>query len=110
MGKTLTAMKDHTAAERHYRQALAGRALGTYQRGHGLAMANLGRSAAGQYRHEEAVGLWAKALDFMGGVVSDRNRQAVREIQAAAARYRRRGVTGAASLNQRATELLNNQA
>lgn len=52
-----------------------GRAPGTYQRGHGLTMANLGRSVAGQYRHEEAVGLWAKALDFMGGVVSDRNRQ-----------------------------------
>ncbi|MEU6300760.1 tetratricopeptide repeat protein [Streptomyces erythrochromogenes] len=110
MGKTLTAMKDHKAAERHYRQALGGRAPGTYQRGHGLTMANLGRSVAGQYRHEEAVGLWAKSLNFMGGVVSDRNRQAVREIQAAAARYRRRGATGAASLNQRATELLNNQA
>ncbi|MFJ3861797.1 tetratricopeptide repeat protein [Streptomyces sp. NPDC090085] len=55
MGKTLAAMKDHTAAERHYRQALAGRAPGTYQRGHGLTMANLGRSAAGQHRHEEAV-------------------------------------------------------
>ncbi|MEU6215309.1 hypothetical protein ABZ891_36100 [Streptomyces sp. NPDC047023] len=109
-GKTLTAMKDHTADERHYRQALAGRAPGTYQRGHGLTMANLGRSAAGQHRHDEAVRPWAKSPDFMGGVVSDRNRQAVREIQAAAARYRRRGVTGAASLNQRATELLNNQA
>ncbi|MFF3015477.1 tetratricopeptide repeat protein [Streptomyces sp. NPDC057939] len=108
-GKTLTAMKDHTAAERHYRRALTGRTPGIYQLKHGLTMTNLGRSLAGQHRHEEAVGLWARSLDFMGGVVSDRNRQAVREIQAAASRYRRRGITGAASLNQRATELLNNQ-
>ncbi|MCB5165679.1 tetratricopeptide repeat protein [Streptomyces bambusae] len=110
MGKTLTAMKDHTAAERHYRRSLAGRAPGTYQLKHGLTMANLGKAVAGQHRHEEAVGLLTRALDFMGGAVSDRNRQAVREIQAAAARYRRRDVAGAASLNQRATEVLNNQA
>ncbi|MFD5411150.1 tetratricopeptide repeat protein [Streptomyces nojiriensis] len=110
MGKTLTAMKDHTAAERHYRRALAGRTPSTYQLKHGLTMANLGKSVAGQYRHEEAVGLWARSLDFMGGVVSDRNRQAVREIQAAATRYRKRGVAGAAGLYQSAAELLSNQA
>ncbi|MFE2554376.1 tetratricopeptide repeat protein, partial [Streptomyces sp. NPDC059355] len=104
MGKTLTAMKDHTAAERHYRRALAGRIPGTYLLKHGLTMANLGRSVAGQHRHEEAVGLWARSLDLMSGVVSDRNRQAIREIQAAAARYHKRGVAGGASLNQRATE------
>ncbi|MFF4387643.1 hypothetical protein ACFY0G_12780 [Streptomyces sp. NPDC001552] len=35
---------------------------------------------------------------------------AYKEIQAAAARYRKRGVAGAAGLNQRATDLLSNQA
>ncbi|MFD8417635.1 tetratricopeptide repeat protein [Streptomyces sp. NPDC059650] len=110
MGKTLTAMKDHTAAERHYRRALAGRTPGTYQLKHGLTTANLGRSVAGQHRYEEAVGLWAKSLDFMAGVVSDRNRQGVKEIQAASARYRKGGVAGAGSLEQRATELLRNKA
>ncbi|MEU9030882.1 tetratricopeptide repeat protein [Streptomyces sp. NPDC048383] len=109
MGKTLTAMKDHPAAERHYRRALAGRLPGTYQLKHGLTLTDLGRSVAGQHRYEEAVGLWYRSLDFMGGVVSDRNRQAVKEIQAAAARYRKRGVTGAGNLEQRATELLKTQ-
>lgn len=109
MGKTLTAMKDHPAAERHYRRALAGRLPGTYQLKHGLSMADLGRAVAGQHRHEEAVGLWARSLDFMGGVVSDRNRQAVREIRTAAAGYQQRGVTGAGILAQRASELLRNQ-
>ncbi|MBZ9593526.1 tetratricopeptide repeat protein [Streptomyces erythrochromogenes] len=109
MGKTLTAMKDHAAAERHYRRALAGRTPGTYQLKHGLTLAHLARSVAGQHRHEEAVGLWARSMDFMGGVVSDRNRRAVKEIQATSAWYHRRGVAGAVSLNQRATELLSNQ-
>ncbi|MFK0016614.1 tetratricopeptide repeat protein [Streptomyces sp. NPDC091027] len=109
MGKTLTALKDHPAAERHYRRALAGRLPGTYQLKHGLSMADLGRAVAGQHRHEEAVGLWARSLDFMGGVVSDRNRQAVREIRTAAAGYQQRGVTGAGILAQRASELLRNQ-
>ncbi|MFE9565897.1 hypothetical protein ACFYM0_32850 [Streptomyces sp. NPDC006487] len=105
-GKTLTAMKDFAAAERHYRTALAARAPGTYQRVHGLTMMNLGKAVAAQHRHEEAVGLWTRSLDFMDGVVSDRNRQEVRAIQSTAAGYRKRGVAGAASLDQRAAELL----
>ncbi|WP_405428597.1 tetratricopeptide repeat protein [Streptomyces erythrochromogenes] len=109
-GKTLTAMKDHPAAERHYRRALAGRTPGTYQLKHGLTMATLGTAVAAQHRHEEAVGLWARSLDFMGGVVSDRNRRAVKTIKSAAAGYRKRGVTGAANLDQRATKLLKGQA
>ncbi|MEV7415175.1 tetratricopeptide repeat protein [Streptomyces sp. NPDC089919] len=106
IGKTLTLLKDHTAAERHYRRSLAGRTPDTYQLKHGLTMADLGRSVAGQHRYEEAVGLWAKALDFMGGAASDRNRKALRGIQSVTAGYRKRGVSGAAGLNQRATELL----
>ncbi|MCX2180838.1 tetratricopeptide repeat protein [Streptomyces sp. SKN60] len=109
-GKTLTAMKDYPAAERHYRTALAGRAPGTYQRVHGLTMVNLGSSVAAQHRHEEAVGLWNRAIDFMEGVVSDRNRQQIKAIRATAAGYRRRGVSGAASLEQRAAALLRGRA
>ncbi|MEU9719280.1 tetratricopeptide repeat protein [Streptomyces sp. NPDC047976] len=105
-GKTLTAMKDHRAAERHYRQALVGRTPGTYQRGHGLTMINLGKCVAAQRRHEEAVGLWNRSLDFMDGVVSHRSRQEINVIRSTVARYRQRGVPGAGSLEQRATELL----
>ncbi|MER7540709.1 tetratricopeptide repeat protein [Streptomyces sp. NPDC097704] len=110
MGKTLTAMRDYAAAERHYRTALVGRTPGTYQRVHGLTLVNLGKAVAAQHRHEEAVGLWNRSLDFMGGVVSDRNRQQIKSIRAVTAGYRRRGVPGAASLDQRAAELLRVQA
>ncbi|MFD4370060.1 tetratricopeptide repeat protein [Streptomyces sp. NPDC058486] len=105
-GKTLTAMKDYAAAERHYRAALTDRTPDTYQRVHGLTMVNLGRSVAAQHRHEEAVGLWSRSLDFMDGVVSDRNRQEIKTIYSTAAGYRKRGVAGARSLEQKAAELL----
>lgn len=105
-GKTLTEMKDHRAAEKHYRAALKGRVPGTYQRVHGLTLVNLGRSVAAQHRHEEAVALWSRSLDFMDGVSSDRNRKELRSIRSAAAGYGRRRVPGAEALNQRATELL----
>ncbi|MFD9622893.1 tetratricopeptide repeat protein [Streptomyces virginiae] len=109
-GKTLTAMKDYSAAERHYRTAMLARTPGTYQRGHALTMMNLGKSVAAQHRHEEAIGLWNRSLDFMDGVASDRSRQEIRSIRRTAAGYRRRGVPGAANLDQRATELLRTQA
>ncbi|MFJ4781247.1 tetratricopeptide repeat protein [Streptomyces sp. NPDC088762] len=109
-GRTLTAMKDYSAAERHYRTAMVARRPGTYQRGHALTMVNLGKSVAAQRRHEEAVGLWNRSLDFMNGVVSDRGRKEVLTIRTVAAGYRGRGVPGAASLEQRATELLRVQA
>lgn len=109
-GQTLTEMKDHRAAEKHYRTALKGRVPGTYQRVHGLTMVNLGKSVAAQHRHEEAVALWSRSLDFMDGVTSDRNRKEIRSIQSAAADYRRRGVPGAEPLNRRAAELPRAQA
>ncbi|MFJ3883432.1 tetratricopeptide repeat protein, partial [Streptomyces sp. NPDC090077] len=92
------------------KQGLAGRTPGTYQLKHGLTLATLGTAVAAQHRHEEAVGLWTRSLNFMGGVISDRNRQAVKTIKSAAAGYRKRGVTGAAVLDQRATELLKGNA
>ncbi|MEU6935012.1 tetratricopeptide repeat protein [Streptomyces sp. NPDC046374] len=107
--KTLTAMRDHSAAERHYRTALAGRAPDSYQRGHALTMVNLGKSVAAQRRHEEAVRLWHRCIDVMDGLNSDRTKQEITTIKTASAGYARRGIPGAATLTQRATELLRNQ-
>ncbi|MFD7546765.1 tetratricopeptide repeat protein [Streptomyces sp. NPDC059578] len=109
-GKTLTAMKDYVAAERQYRRALAGRTPDTYQRVHGLTMVNLGKSVAAQHRYEEAVSLWNRSLGFMDGVISDRNRQQIKSIRTVAVAYRKRGVSGAAALDQRASELLRSRA
>ncbi|MDX5565789.1 tetratricopeptide repeat protein [Streptomyces sp. ID05-04B] len=108
-GKTLTEMNDHRAAEKHYRAALKGRVPGAYQRVHGLTMVNLGKSVAAQHRHEEAVALWTRSLDFMDGVTSDRNRKEITAIQSTAAGYRRRRVPGAEALAQRAADLLRTQ-
>lgn len=105
-GKTLTSMRDHTAAERHYRTALAGRAPGAYQRGHAFTLVNLGRAVAAQHRHEEAVHLWGRALDALDGVLSHRGRQEVEAVRSSTAGYRGRGVAGAVRLEERAAALL----
>ncbi|MFJ4907846.1 hypothetical protein ACIQCR_33875 [Streptomyces sp. NPDC093249] len=78
--------------------------------GHGLTLANLGKSVAAQHRHEEAVALWSGSLDFMDGVTSDRNRRAIRSIRSATAGYRRRRIPGAGALHRRAADLLRAQA
>ncbi|MFF7098057.1 tetratricopeptide repeat protein [Streptomyces rubradiris] len=108
-GKTLTAMRDHKAAEHHYRTALAGRAPSSYQRGHALTLANLAKSVAAQHRHEEAVHLWRQCVTVMEGLDSHRSRQEITSIRVAAAGYARRGIPGAADLTRRATHLLRNQ-
>ncbi|MFI9156550.1 tetratricopeptide repeat protein [Kitasatospora aureofaciens] len=105
-GKTLTEMKDHRAAERHYRAALEGRVPKTYQRVRGLTLANLAKSVAAQHRHEEAVILWDQCLDLMDGVSSDRNRKELKTVRSTMAVYNRRGIPGASELAQRAGELV----
>ncbi|MCX4717293.1 tetratricopeptide repeat protein [Streptomyces virginiae] len=109
-GKTLTEMREHRAAEKHYRAALKGRTPGTYQRVHGLTMVNIGRSVAAQQRHEEAVAVWGRSLDFMDGLVSDRTVKEIRAIQSTAASYRKRQIPGAGALHERAVDLLRAQA
>ncbi|MFJ2609582.1 tetratricopeptide repeat protein [Streptomyces sp. NPDC087425] len=104
-GKTLTEMKDHRAAEQHYRKALEGRVPATYQRVRGLTIANLAKSVAAQHRHEEAVILWNQCLDLMDGVASDRNRKELKTVRSTMAVYSRRGIPGAPELARRAAEL-----
>jgi len=109
-GRTLTALRDFTAAERHYRRALVDRTPDAYRLKRGQTLANLGSSVAAQRRHEEAVELWDRSLGLMDGAVSGRNREEIRAIRSAAAGYRERGVPGAGSLARRATELLRSHA
>ncbi|MFJ1706805.1 hypothetical protein [Kitasatospora sp. NPDC088346] len=104
-GRTLTAMGDHQAAERHYRTAMVGRVPQTYQRVRGLTIANLAKAVASQRRHEEAVILWNQCLDTMDGVASDRNRRELKTVRSAMAVYTARGIPGAAELAQRVSEL-----
>ncbi|MFD8754310.1 tetratricopeptide repeat protein [Kitasatospora sp. NPDC059577] len=104
-GKTLTGMKDHRTAERHYRAALQGRVPSTYQRVRGLTLANVAKSVAAQHRHEEAVILWNECLDLMDGVASGRNKEELKTVRSTMAVYRTRGIPGAPELAQRVAEL-----
>ncbi|MER8103006.1 tetratricopeptide repeat protein [Kitasatospora sp. NPDC094016] len=105
-GKTLTEMKEHRAAEQHYRAALRDRAPSTYQRVRGLTLANLAKSVAAQHRQEEAVILWNECLDLMDGVASDRNKKELKMVRATIAVYRTRGIPGAPELARRVSELV----
>ncbi|MFI8461309.1 tetratricopeptide repeat protein [Kitasatospora sp. NPDC085464] len=104
IGKTLTGMKDHRAAERHYRAALEGRVPSMYHRVRGLTLANVAKSVAAQRRHEEAVILWNECLDLMDGVASDRNKKELQTVRSTMAVYSARGIPGAPELAQRVAE------
>ncbi|TWF98993.1 hypothetical protein FHX73_112825 [Kitasatospora viridis] len=104
--KTLTELRDHRAAERYYRLALRDRVPETYQRVHALTMANLAKSVAAQRRHEEALSLWNRSLDFMAGVASDRNRKEITTMRSMMVGYRKRGIPGAGEVDQRAADML----
>ncbi|MFD9687362.1 tetratricopeptide repeat protein [Kitasatospora sp. NPDC059088] len=104
-GRTLTEMKDHAAAERHYRTALNKRVPGTYHRVRGITFANIAKSVAAQHRHEEAVGLWSQSLDLMDGVISRRNGKELETMRSNLALYAQRGIPGAAELSQRAASI-----
>ncbi|MFF0293812.1 hypothetical protein ACFYST_10590 [Kitasatospora sp. NPDC004614] len=106
MGKTLTEMKDHQAAERHYRTALDGRLAESYRRVRGLTVSNLAKTVAAQGRHEEAVGLWGEGLDLMDGVASKRAVAELKSVRSTMAVYSRRGIPGAADLGHRAASLI----
>lgn len=102
MGKTLTEMGDHRAAERHYRSAVTGRAPETYQRTRALTIANIAKSVGAQRRHEEAVALWAQFLDIAGDVTSDRSRKELATLRSTMTSYAKRRIVGAAALAERA--------
>ncbi|MFG2820175.1 tetratricopeptide repeat protein [Kitasatospora sp. NPDC048365] len=103
--KTLSELRDHRAAEQHHRAALAGRDPEAYRRIHALTLGNLAFAVAAQRRHDEAVVLWGRSLDFMDGVTSDRHTKDLKKIRSTMATWQRRGIPGAADLAQRATEL-----
>ncbi|MFB7675993.1 tetratricopeptide repeat protein [Kitasatospora purpeofusca] len=105
IGRTLTAMKEHAAAERHYRTALRNRTPGTYHRMRATTLANIAKSVAAQHRAEEAVTLWAESLDLMDGLDSKRNRNDVHTMRSTLAAYARRGIPGAADLARRAARV-----
>ncbi|MDH6110329.1 IS5 family transposase [Kitasatospora sp. MAP12-15] len=103
---SLTDLADHVGTERQLRAALVWWDAEKYKRVHVLTYADLGDSLAAQARADEAVATWRQAMALMEGMSSDRTRKAISSIRPSLAIYRRRGVPGAAELEQRARDAL----
>jgi tetratricopeptide (TPR) repeat protein len=102
--RTLTEAGDHAGAEARHRSAFDSWAPEAFPRVHLLTWTDLGDSLAAQARADEAVAAWGRALDLAGGMASTRSRAALTSVRGPLSVYRRRGVTGAASLDQRMRE------
>jgi hypothetical protein len=99
--RALTEAGDHAGAEIRHRAAFASWDPEAFPRVHLLTWTDLGDSLAVQARPDEAVAAWGRALDLAGGIASARSRAALASVRGPLAAYRRRGVPGAAGLEQR---------
>ncbi|HEY6788664.1 MAG TPA: tetratricopeptide repeat protein, partial [Trebonia sp.] len=99
--RTLTEAADHAGAEARHRAALTAWNPQAFPRVHLLTWADLGDSLAAQARADEAIAAWAQALDMANTLASARSRTALASVRVPLATYRRRGVPGAAGLEQR---------
>jgi tetratricopeptide (TPR) repeat protein len=99
--RTLTEAGEHEGAEARHRAAFASWDPEAFPRVHLLTWTDLGDSLAAQARADEAVAAWGRALDMVGGMASARSRAALASVRGTLSAYRRRGVPGAAGLEQR---------
>jgi hypothetical protein len=99
--RALTEAGDHAGAESRHRAAFVSWDQEAFPRVHLLTWIDLGDSLAAQARADEAVAAWERALDMAGGMTSARSRAALASVRGPLAVYRRRGVPGAAGLQQR---------
>jgi hypothetical protein len=99
--RTLTEIGDHLGTEARHRAAFTSWDLAAYPRVHLLTHMDLGDCLAAQARADEAIGAWSQALDLAEGMASGRSRTALAGIRPTLAVYKRRGVPGAARLDQR---------
>ncbi|MEV6986498.1 tetratricopeptide repeat protein [Sphaerisporangium sp. NPDC051017] len=99
--RTLTEIGDHAGTEARHRAAFTSWDLLAFPRVHLLTHMDLGDCLAAQARADEAVAAWGRALDLAEGMASARTRTALASIRPVLGLYRRRGVPGAALLEQR---------
>lgn len=99
--RALTEAGDHSGAEARHRAAFTSWDLAAFPRVHLLTWTDLGDTFAVQSRADEAVAAWGRALDMAGQIASARSRAALASVRGQLTSYRRRGVPGAAGLEQR---------
>ncbi|WP_326594969.1 hypothetical protein [Streptomyces sp. NBC_01803] len=100
--KTMVALGDHSAAERHYAAAARSRPSPEYRRITALTIAAQGREQAAQGHVEQACDTWDRALDMLEGVRSSRGVDAVAGMRRTLRPVLRRGARRAADLDERA--------
>jgi tetratricopeptide (TPR) repeat protein len=99
--RALTEAGHHSGAEARHRAAFTSWDLAAFPRVHLLTWTDLGDTFAVQSRADEAVAAWGRALDMAGQIASARSRAALASVRGQLTSYRRRGVPGAAGLEQR---------
>lgn len=100
--KTMVALGDHIAAERHYAAAARARPAPEYQRITALTIAAQGREQARQGHVEQACSTWGRALDMLAGVRSARAVDSVAGMRRTLRPVLRRGARIAAELDEQA--------
>jgi tetratricopeptide (TPR) repeat protein len=99
--RALTEADDHARAEAMHRAAFTSWDPAAFPRVHLLTWTDLGDALAAQSRADEATAAWGRALDMAGQITSARSRAALASVRGKLSAYRRRGVPGAAGLEQR---------
>jgi hypothetical protein len=99
--RALTEADDHAGADARHRAAFTSWDQTAFPRVHLLTWMDLGDSLAAQARGDEATAAWGQALDMVGQIASARSRAALASVRGPLAAYQRRGVPGAAGLEQR---------
>ena len=99
--RALTEAGNHAGAEARHRSAFASWDQAAFPRVHLLTWTDLGDSLAAQARADEATAAWEHALDMAGQIASARSRAALASVRGQLASYKKRGVPGAAGLEQR---------
>ena len=105
-GKTFAALGNHACAEERFSAAAAVRGSEGFRRAGALNLAQVADAQAAQGHADQACDSWSTALTYMRGISSDRHRKAVTNARQHLHTFKRRGVPGAALLDQRCVELL----
>jgi hypothetical protein len=105
-GKALVALGDLTAAQEQLARSARYWNPTTHPRVYALTHADLAEAQCAQGKVEQACETWNRALDGMNGVRSARTTDAVRTMRSQLASYRKRGLSTARRLDDRAAKIV----
>ncbi|MET8683598.1 Tat pathway signal protein [Streptomyces sp. NPDC004732] len=104
--RTLWALGDLDGALREFKRSVLTRKTDTFSRTHAVTLGYMGAVQVRQGNVEAACATWERALEAMDGIHSGRARETVVTMRRLLSPYRRRGVTAAAEIDERARMIL----